>query len=95
MFSAKRLGSAFFYQQYLLSESDILPNFYITSSTVQNELSPTRQKDVIPTKGCSNCAKLEQELATYKNEYFPFMLLVKNLMFGYFEEPIPSMELER
>ena len=66
---------------------------YIIDST--NELSPTRQKDVIPTKGCSNCAKLEQELATYKNEYFPFMLLVKNLMFGYFEEPIPPMELER
>ena len=61
-----------------------MPNFNITSSTPQIELSPTRQKDVIPTKGCSNCAKLEQELATYKNEYFPFMLPVKNLMFWIF-----------
>ena len=61
-----------------------MPNFYITSSTPQIELSPTCQKDVITTKGCSNCAKLEQELATYKNEYFPFMLPVKNLMFWIF-----------
>ena len=33
-----------FYQQYLLSENDMLPNFYITSSTPQNELSPTPRK---------------------------------------------------
>ena len=55
----------------------MLPNFYITSSSPQNELSPTPQKDVIPPESCSNCAKLEQELATYKGECFPYMLSIK------------------
>ena len=59
----------------------MLPYFYITSSSPQNELSPTPQKEVIPPERCSNSTKLEQELATYKGECFPFMLSVKKLIF--------------
>ena len=76
---SKKTGHCISYQYYLLSESNTLPDFYITSPSAQNELSPTTQKDVIPPERCSNYTKFEQELATYKGQCFPFMLAVKKI----------------
>ena len=68
----------FLYQRYLLSKSNIQPNFYISSSPPQDEeSSPITQNHVIPTERCSDCAILEPELARYKGEGFPFMIIVK------------------
>ena len=36
-----------------------------------------------PPESCSNCAKLEQELATYKGECFPYMLSVKKIILDF------------